>query len=185
MDETPAGISRATGDPDVTRPEQRLRRVVAAARPRLESLPGSRAGIPRSEGKWSPKEIIGHLVDSASNNHQRFVRAQFTDDLLCSGYDQNEWVARQRHASAPWDELVSFWALYNLHLARVIEACPSEARSRARLRHNLHEVAFRVVPPDRPATLEYLMADYVDHLEHHLAQIPGAMDPPGDRSFGA
>jgi hypothetical protein len=157
----------------MTAPEDRLRRVVTAARPRLEAISPEQSGVPRSEGKWSPREIVGHLVDSASNNHGRFVRAQFTDDLLCAGYDQAAWVARQRYSSAPWPELVTLWAHLNLHLARVMEACPPDARSRPRKKHNLHEVAFRAIPPAEPATLEYFMADYVDHLEHHLAQILG------------
>lgn len=168
-----------------TGPEHRLRRVVAAARPRLEAIPESRSAVARREGKWSPKEILGHLVDSASINHQRFVRAQFTDDLVCPGYDQNAWVERQRYASASWSELVVFWALFNQHLARVMEACPPEARSRARSRHNLHEIAFRTVPSGEATTLEYFMADYVDHLEHHLRQIPGPAEtdagPAGGR----
>ena len=127
--------------------------------------------LPRAPGKWSRKEIVGHLIDSASNNHQRFVRAQFTDDLLCASYDQETWVASQRYQSAPWRELVALWSGFNLHLARVIEAIPDEIRSRPRIRHNLHEVAFRTVPANEPTTLEYFMRDYVAHLEHHLEQI--------------
>ena len=50
---------------------------------------------PRAQDKWSPREIVGHLIDSAANNHQRFVRAQFTDDLVFSGYQQAEWVGVQ------------------------------------------------------------------------------------------
>jgi hypothetical protein len=153
--------------------EDRLRQAVTAARPRLEAISQDQSGVPRSEGKWSPREIVGHLVDSASNNHGRFVRAQFTDDLLFAGYDQVAWVACQRYSSASWLELVALWAHLNLHLARVMEACPPDARSRPRKRHNLHEVAFRGISPAEPATLEYFMGDYVDHLEHHLAQILG------------
>lgn len=157
----------------MTGPWDRLRKVVTAARPQLEAISQDLSGVPRSEGKWNPREIVGHLVDSASNNHGRFVRAQFADDLLCAGYDQAAWVSCQRYSSAPWLELVALWAHLNLHLARVMEACPPDVRSRPRKRHNLHEVAFRAVSPAEPATLEYFMADYVDHLEHHLAQILG------------
>jgi len=166
MEAANIGVFRGAGD--------RLRRVVTAARPRLEAISHDRSGVPRSEGKWSPREIVGHLVDSATNNHGRFVRAQFTDDLLCARYDQAAWVTCQRYSSAPWLELVALWAYVNFHLARVMEACPPDVRSRPRKRHNLHEVAFRAIPPAEPATLEYFMADYVDHLEHHLAQILGS-----------
>ena len=124
-------------------------------------------------GKWSPREIIGHLVDSASNNHQRFVRMRDRDDLVVEGYEQDAWVAAQRYQDAPWVELVLLWMTYNRHLARLMAATPAADRERVRHSHNLHLRAFRPVPADRPATLEYFMSDYVDHLEHHLAQVLG------------
>jgi len=62
---------------------------------RLLEIPEQQSAIARSEDKWSPKEIIGHLIDSASNNHQRFVRAQFTDELIFAGYEQEGWVRVQ------------------------------------------------------------------------------------------
>jgi hypothetical protein len=116
-------------------------------------------------------EVIGHLVDSASNNHQRFVRAPDQNDLVFEGYAQDDWVARQQYQSAPWEELVLLWQLYNRHLARVMSATPRNVRERVHHRHNLHRVAFRAVREDQPATLDYFMHDYVDHLEHHLAQV--------------
>src|SRR5438045_3470829 len=134
-------------------PESRLRGVIAAAVPTLESIPDTAAAYPRAPGKWSRKEIVGHLIDSASNNHQRFVRARFTDDLICPTYDQDAWVRAQCYATAPWTELVSLWMLFNLHLARVMEAIPHEARAMARSRHNLDRVAFRTVPASEPVTL--------------------------------
>lgn len=152
-------------------PEARLVQLVAEATPRLEAISDADASRPRSAGKWSRKEIVGHLIDSASNNHGRFVRAQFSDDLVCPTYEQDAWVRAQRYGEAPWAELVSLWSLTNLHLARVIEAIPPKIRSRGRIRHNLHEVAFRTIPASEPTTLEYFIQDYVVHLEHHLAQI--------------
>jgi hypothetical protein len=124
-------------------------------------------------GKWSPREIIGHLVDSASNNHQRFVRMRDRDDLVVEGYEQDVWVAAQRYQDAPWTELVVLWATYNRHLARLMAATPAAARDRVRHAHNLHLRAYRPVPADRAVTLDYFMNDYVDHLEHHLAQVLG------------
>src|SRR5262249_7171602 len=122
-------------------------------------------------GKWSPREVIGHLVDSASNNHQRFVRAQLQDDLVFPGYEQDRWVAIQDYADAPWNELVTLWAAFNRHIARVMTLVPADVRLRLHARHNLHERAFVPVPPDQPATLDYFMRDYVDHLRHHLRQV--------------
>jgi hypothetical protein len=152
---------------------QELRRVVDDAAPRLLAL-GERSGERRHPGKWSAREIIGHLVDSASNNHQRFVRAQFQDDLVFAGYGQEDWVKAGCYQDAPWDELVTLWRTFNLQIARVMEGVPDSERLRARLPHNLHQIGFVRVPEDRPATLDHLMRDYIVHLEHHLTQIFGA-----------
>ena len=157
----------------MTAVETELRDAVESFTPRLLALSEAQASRPPAPGKWSPKEVIGHLIDSASNNHQRFVRAQFMDDLVFPGYAQEDWVAAQRYRDAPWPDLVALWRLYNLHLARVIEAVPAPVRQRSRARHNLHEVAWTAVPESQPATLEYFMRDYVGHLRHHVAQILG------------
>lgn len=122
-------------------------------------------------GVWSPKELVGHLIDSASTNHQRFVRARWQDDLVFSGYVQDLWVDAQDYQSAPWDELVALWQQYNRHLARVMAGTPASVLFREHARHNLHEVAWRSVPATATATLDYFMSDYVGHLQHHVAQI--------------
>ncbi|HKD18075.1 MAG TPA: DinB family protein [Thermoanaerobaculia bacterium] len=154
--------------------EDDLRSAVAAATPRLLALSEAEAERAPAPGKWSPKEVVGHLIDSASNNHGRFVRAQFQEDLVFAGYEQESWVASQRYRTAPWKELVELWRLYNLHLARVIEALPASVRERPRERHNLDAIAWRTVPRETPTTLEYFLRDYVAHLKHHLGQIRGA-----------
>jgi|SRR5687767_8089363 len=128
-------------------------------------------------GKWSPKEIIGHLIDSACNNHHRFVVAQRQDDLIFPGYDQEAWVKAQCYQDEAWAELVTLWRFYNLHIARVMECASEEARLRKRVRHNLHEIAWRAVPQDQPTTLDYLMSDYVGHLKHHLRQVGTLVGP--------
>lgn len=127
-------------------------------------------------GKWSIKEIVGHLVDSAANNHQRFVLARLQDTLVFPGYAQDEWVAAQHYQDAPWRSLLTLWHEYNLHIARIMELTPEPVRSREHARHNLHELAWQAVPADRPATLGYFMRDYVGHLEHHLRQIRALID---------
>jgi hypothetical protein len=155
-----------------------LREIVTRAAEQLASVGQTEAGRRPAPEKWSAKEIIGHLVDSAANNHQRFVRAAAGNDLVFDGYDQDEWVRVQRYQDAPWAEVLSLWRAYNLHIARVIEATPEEARLRPRLRHNLHEIAFRTIPQDKPATLDAFMRDYVDHLRHHLRQVAALVDAP-------
>jgi len=151
----------------------RLRTVIDASEPLLVVLPDAQTMRRPAPEKWSPREVIGHLIDSASNNHQRFVRATSQDDLIFPGYEQDRWVELQAYQHAPWTELVSLWAGFNRHLSRVMTAIPDEARTRLRARHNLHEIAWRELPAGEPATLDYFMNDYVDHLEHHLRQVLG------------
>jgi len=143
------------------------------AEPKLRSIGEAAAGIHRAPGKWSPKQVLGHLIDSASVNHERFVRAQQLDDLVFPGYDQDAWVETQRYADSDWDDLIDLWRAYNRHLARVFEAIPETERCRARRHHNFDVIGFRPVSPDTPSTLDYLMKDYVVHMEHHLTQILG------------
>jgi len=152
---------------------QRLVETLHRATPALLALDDTATARRPAPGKWSPREIIGHLVDSASNNHQRFVGSRDRDDLVVDGYEQDVWVASQRYEDAPWAELVLLWLTYNRHLARLMAATPAADRDRVRNVHNLHLRAFRPVPADRDATLGYFMNDYVEHLEHHLAQILG------------
>src|SRR6266550_2794666 len=148
-----------------------LRGAIEEFTPLLEQMSDEATRKRPQPGKWCPREIIGHLIDSASNNHQRFVRAQFQDDLVFPGYAQDAWVSAQKYREAPWSELLELWRSFNLHIARVMEAIPEEQRLRARLHHNLDELAWKPIPLDAPATLDYFMADYVAHLRHHLNQI--------------
>ncbi|MBD0369838.1 MAG: DinB family protein [Pyrinomonadaceae bacterium] len=150
-----------------------LREAVEQAMPHLLSLSDEESAQSRAEGKWSPREIIGHLIDSASNNHQRFVRAQFQDDLIFPRYAQEDWVRVQDYNHAPWQELLTLWQSYNLQLARVMAAVPEEIRLREHNKHNLHQIGWQTIPQDKPATLDYLMSDYVAHLKNHLRQILG------------
>jgi hypothetical protein len=101
------------------------------AAPRLRAVPAERAARPM-EGGWSAQQIVGHLIDSAANNHQRFVRAQFTDHLDFPGYEQEQWVLAQRYESEPWPRLLDLWLAYNRHLAHVVAAShPRHWRCRA------------------------------------------------------
>ncbi len=111
-------------------------------------------------GKWSPKEIVGHLIDSAANNHQRFVRAQEAPDQQFPGYAQDHWVRAQDYQSRDWEPLIDLWQAYNLHLAHVIRAIPAEMLE-TRLR----------VGDGEPVTLGFLVGDYLRHLRHHVHQI--------------
>jgi hypothetical protein len=138
---------------------------------RLEAVSDGDAARRPAPGQWCAKEIVGHLIDSASNNHQRFVRARWQEDLVFVGYDQDAWVEAEEYRAAPWLELLDLWVGYNLHLARVMRATPESVRLRSHTRHNLDQLAWKPVAPGEPATLDYFMRDYVDHLHHHVRQI--------------
>ncbi len=144
-----------------------------AAEPALRKISDAAAGVPLAPGKWSPKETLGHLIDSASVNHERFLRAVQSDDLVMPGYDQDAWVAAQQYGSVAWGDLVDLWSSWNHHLLHVMTHMPAAQRHRLRERHSLDVIAFREVSPEHPTTLDYLMSDYVVHMEHHLSQILG------------
>jgi len=137
-----------------------LRREVDLAEPRLRDISDDHAARPPLPDKWSPKQVLGHLIDSAANNHQRFVRLQAAGDLRLPGYAQEFWVDSQRYGDRAWLELIELWCAYNRHLAHVIALIP-EAK-----RHVHCQIG------DGPQlTLSHVAIDYVGHLQHHLKQI--------------
>ncbi len=150
-----------------------FRQTISTASEQLLQVSAEQSQAPRAEGKWSPKEIIGHLIDSASNNHQRFVRAQFSDDLIFAGYEQEGWVRVQNYQGESWPELVQLWKLYNQHILHVMSLVPEETRRKLRYKHNLHQIASDSLSESEPVTLEWFMRDYVDHMKKHLGLILG------------
>lgn len=142
-----------------------------SAHARLLALTGDESAARRAPGKWSAKEIIGHLIDSAANNHQRFVRAQFTDELVFPTYEQNEWIAVQHYQHAHWPSLLQLWLSYNLHLLHLVAHIPEPKLKQLRPTHNLDRLAWQTISRDEPATLEYFILDYIAHMKHHLQQI--------------
>jgi hypothetical protein len=148
-----------------------FRNTIVSATARLRNIPEEQSSRKSSPDDWSVKETIGHLVDSAANNHQRFVRAQFTDDLVFPGYEQVQWVNSQDYRDESWSELIQLWSSYNLHLIHVASAIPEDVLTKRRSNHTLDQIAFNLVDKNDPATLEYLIRDYLDHLRHHLDQI--------------
>ncbi len=148
-----------------------LRSIVENAAERLLTISESQSQVSNIEGEWSAKQVLGHLVDSAANNHQRFVRAQFMDDLVFPGYDQEQWIMVQHYEQEPWLALVQLWRSYNEHLAHVVANIPEEALTRRRHPHTLDRIAWQTVRAEEPTTLEYLIRDYMGHLQEHLGQL--------------
>jgi hypothetical protein len=137
-----------------------LGQTIESALPKLRAISEAAAAAPRAPGKWSRKEIIGHLIDSASNNHQRFIRAQQVEALSFPPYEQNHWSASQHCNERRWADLVDLWYAYNSHLAHVMTKIPDGKLS-----------VPCVIEEDHPVTLEFLVTDYVRHLKHHLGQV--------------
>ena len=138
----------------------KLVRVVRSAESILLQVPEAESSKPVLSGGWSRKQVLGHLIDSASNNHQRFVRAALQASLDIPGYDQDGCVRVQAVEEADWTLLVSLWAGYNRYLAHVIAHLPASKL----------ETLCRI-GLDEPVTLRFLAEDYLRHLLHHLGQI--------------
>ena len=139
-----------------------LRAEIDRVAAQLRTLGETEAGRGRGEGKWAKKEILGHLIDSAANNHQRFVRAQFANPFTWPGYDQEAWVSLHRYRDRPWTELVDLWVALNRQVAAVIEGVPAE-----KLANVCH------IGTAKSESLEWWMRDYLRHLTHHAGQLEG------------
>lgn len=126
---------------------------------RLLTISEQAASHKPSPAAWSAKEVLGHLVDSASVNHERMLRVTLTDGLTLAGYPQNEFVALEAWQSRSWSEIVTLWQVLNLHIAHLVEQIPDSS-----LEH-------RLTVGDHTVTLKFLIDDYIAHLEHHLQQI--------------
>jgi hypothetical protein len=144
----------------MTETADRLARLIATVPPRLVGLSDSDVSSRPAAGRWSRKEILGHLIDSASNHHQRLVRAALSPNLTFPSYEQEAWVAAQNYASGQWPDVVNLWVLLNRHLVHVMRNYPLEAWQRE----------CRIGDGD-PVTVSALAGGYLDHLEHHLQQI--------------
>ena len=137
-----------------------LKKTVDDFMKRFEHMDETRTSQKPGPDKWSRKEILGHLLDSAANNHQRFVRAQYTTELSHLSYQQNEWVKIQQYHSRPWKELLVFWKSYNDHLAHIIR---NMSRKSLDMPYTLGS--------GEQVTIGYIVVDYLGHMQHHIRQI--------------
>lgn len=142
-----------------------MHEIHAALSALIERVPGQLQTLPASvqplgDEAWSHKQLLGHLIDSAANNHQRFVRAASADGTQFPAYAQEAWVSTQAYDQEEWEQLIALWAAYNRHLLHLIDHLPA-----AVYQHRCQ------VGADAPATLDFLIRDYLAHLQHHLADL--------------
>lgn len=114
-----------------------------------------------SKDKWSKKEIMGHLIDSALNNIQRLAEIQFTEKpYKIKAYNQNELVLANHFQNKDTQELVNLWLNLNNHILFLMKNQTSKT------------LEFEVILPNgEKKNLAFLMEDYLDHFYHHLKQI--------------
>jgi hypothetical protein len=139
-----------------------FREVLAQIPEKLSRISDAEASRSSGIEQWSAKQILGHLIDSAANNHQRFVRGQLQEDLTSPGYAQEAWVSTQHYQDRQWTDLVALWTAYNQHLLHLMARVPED-----RLTHLCR------ISGAEPVTLGFVMEDYVRHLKHHLQQVLG------------
>ena len=118
-----------------------------------------------SPGKWSKKEILGHLIDSAINNLKRFTEIQFLPQpYKVISYRQNELVAINHYQELPLVHLLDLWKTINQQISYVVQNIPED------------KLDYAVDPQydnGEMRSLGWIICDYVAHLEHHLRQITG------------
>ena len=146
---------------------RQIRSLISTVEPQLSRMNHHEMEVKPDPHKWSKKEILGHLIDSAANNHQRFVRAINKIASQFPTYDQDEWVRIQQYNEMPWSFLVTLWSAYNSLLSHIIEHIPESAGSSP-----------CNIGKEEPVTLEFVVKDYLHHLQHHLQDILGKKAEP-------
>lgn len=139
---------------------EELLHVVSATESCLRTIDPAEAAAPLAPGKWSRKQIIGHLLDSACNNHLRFVRASIEGQFTGPHYDQDACIRIANPQAASWKLLIDFWSSYNQYLAHILTQIPEEC------------AAHKCSIGDNPEQTLYEVAEsYFLHMAHHLVQI--------------
>lgn len=140
---------------------QILRNIIDAELQRFQKITEEEWSYRSSSEKWSKKEIIGHLCDSAFTNIRRFVVTQYKENENIV-YDQNFWVKAQNYQNVPTSDLIDLWKSLNYQIVHIVENIPDEA---------LQRTCDTTKTEPRVYTLEFIINDYVDHLQHHLKAI--------------
>jgi uncharacterized damage-inducible protein DinB len=144
-----------------------LRQLLNDVPARLEKLPPGKIEPKPAPAQWSAKEELGHLLDSAANNHQRIVRTQLEDKPAMPGYDGDLWVDLHAYQRRDWRELIEAWRALNRQLLAAADAVPDSAWSRT-----------CTIGDSEPLTLQFVFEDYLQHMIHHLTHIGIKVDKP-------
>jgi DinB superfamily len=127
---------------------------------RLGKISSSESEHKPDPAQWSPKDELGHLLDSAANNHQRIVRAQLENNPAMPGYDGERWVELHAYHQRDWSELINLWKALNTQLLAAARAVSDSAWSRT-----------CTIADSEPLTLKFVFEDYLEHMMHHLQHI--------------
>jgi hypothetical protein len=139
---------------------EKILKEIESVKPQLLAISPESARTKPDADNWSRQEILGHLIDSALNNHQRFVRGGYNAAVNFPPYDQNRWVEIQGYNERDWLELIELWVLCNRHLCQVLDRLPEDVFQNP-----------CSIGKDSPVTLEFIMGDYLRHLKMHMEQI--------------
>lgn len=143
-----------------TETANRFRAGIAGVRDALLAVSPKLADVPWRPNGWTRKQIVGHLLDSAANNRQRFVRAALDGSYNGPGYAQEKWVELQAYAEQSWETLLRWWQAEHEMLAAIVDRIPEERLG-----------AECIIGGGAPVTLQFVIDDYVAHQQHHLRQI--------------
>jgi hypothetical protein len=139
---------------------QDVSKIILQIKPELMAIPSGETSNKLNETSWSKKEILGHLIDSAMNNHQRFVRAAQHAAENFPPYNQTRWVEVQQYNKMEWIELIELFTQLNLHISKVLNILPEDVWNNP-----------VNIGKENLATLEFVATDYIRHLKHHLGKI--------------
>jgi hypothetical protein len=138
-----------------------LQTIITTFSQRIAEIPEANFSAKPNPTKWSKKEVLGHLIDSAENNLRRFICGQYENEPKIR-YEQNFWANANDYLNAPSSEVITNWKLINLKIFRVLNSMPKENYAKncdtGKDAPNLHSI-------------EWLAIDYIKHLKHHLNQI--------------
>jgi DinB superfamily len=138
---------------------EQLQGIIPDYSDKLKTISEDAYSFKPSPTKWSKKEILGHLIDSAQNNIRRFVVAQYEDAPFII-YNQDKWVVISAYQNYPTQDLINLWTLLNKHISII-------------LFNTTEKSALRIckINNETPHTVEWLAEDYIKHLLHHLHQV--------------